>query len=650
MRAVGGRGNARAIVRGLALFALGPVELVLFAAHLAAIAAACVGLVLLFPPVAERSRRLANLARRLAGEWCGVPVPLPYRPRPAPPIPGPDGIHRSLDGRRLFLTARMSGFERRSRWLWEDPATWRDVAWLLADPLVGGALAIVPAALICGGFWGALVYGAHGGDPLGWVTGAAGIVLGPVIAPRALWLHGAWTKLLLGPASATALARGRARRHWLGEGLLSTFRCLVLGVLSPLAAAQLAVCLLAFVLTGPLIAMRVAVWARWLPNLFRHKGREWSGLDLPEPYLPVLDGGGTGPEDERPATPSAWWAGFSSRARSLGYDPATWRDLLWLACQPIVGTVPLLLPVAMIGYGVWGLGLPAAEVPLGNSHSPWYGELFGSVWTALAGGVVLLFAGLSTAPVLLRLHSRWLPLLLRPTAGARLLVEREQLAARVERLTETRAAATDAQAAEVRRIERDLHDGAQARLVAIGISLGAVGALIDKDPEQAKRLVEQIRDSSAHALAELRGLIRGIHPPVLAERGLVDAIRALALDNPLDVRVDADLDGRAEPPVESAAYFAVAEVLTNATRHSGADRVRIELLHTGGLLRITVLDDGGGGADPGMGSGLRGIESRLGTFDGRLAISSPQGGPTTVTMELPCVLSSPRTSTSSGTA
>lgn len=650
MRAVGGRGRTRAVVRGLALSALCPVELLLFAAHLAGIAAACIGLVLLFPPVAEHGRRLTNLARRLAAEWCGVPVPLPYRPEPVAPAPGPDGIHRSPDGRRLFPTAKWAGFERRSRWLWEDPATWRDLAWLLLDPMVGGASAVLPAALICAGAGSALGYGIPGTEP----AGVVGAVLGWLTAPAALRLHGTWTKLLLGPASAAALRRGRARRRWFGAGLLATFRCLALGLLSLLAVPQLAVCLAAFVLAGPLVAMRVTVRARWLPDLFRQLGSEWSGLDLPRPYLPAPDtpppGDGTTGAEGRNAAASAWWAAFSTRARSFGYDPATWRDLLWTACQPVAGTLALLPPVAMIGYGVWGLALPVLEIPLGGGHSPGYGELFGSVWAAFAIGVALLCGGLSAAPVLLRLHGLWLPFLLQPTAGARLLVEREQLAARIRRLTETRTAATDAQAAELRRIERDLHDGAQARLVAIGMSLGALGPLIDSDPEQAKRVVEQIRDSSATALAELRSLVRGIHPPVLAERGLVDAVRALALDNPLDVQVTSDLDGRAEPPVESAAYFAVAEALTNATRHSRARHVRIALRHADGALRITVRDDGEGGADPGRGSGLHGIESRLGTFDGRLTVDSPQGGPTTVTMELPCALSSPRTSTSSGTA
>jgi signal transduction histidine kinase len=176
-----------------------------------------------------------------------------------------------------------------------------------------------------------------------------------------------------------------------------------------------------------------------------------------------------------------------------------------------------------------------------------------------------------------------------------------------------------------------------------------VEALIDHDPAAAKKLLAQAREASRTALHELRDLVRGIHPPVLAERGLPDAIRALALDNPLAVVVQADIPGRADAPVESAAYFAVAEALANATKHADAHRVWIDLRHEEGTLRISVLDDGCGGADAARGSGLRGIERRLATFDGMFTLSSPLGGPTMVAMELPCVLSSPRTSTSSGT-
>jgi signal transduction histidine kinase len=233
--------------------------------------------------------------------------------------------------------------------------------------------------------------------------------------------------------------------------------------------------------------------------------------------------------------------------------------------------------------------------------------------------------------------------LLAPTANA-------TLALRVRQLAESRSDAVDAQATELRRIERDLHDGAQARLVAMGMNLGAAERLIEENPAAARALLAEARESSTKALSELRDLVRGIHPPVLADRGLGDAVRALALECPLQTEVAADLPGRLAPPVESAAYFAVSEALANAVKHAGARRVWIDLRHEAGWLRMSVTDDGHGGADPARGTGLRGIERRLATFDGVLAINSPPGGPTMVMMELPCALSSPRTSSSSETA
>jgi signal transduction histidine kinase len=202
----------------------------------------------------------------------------------------------------------------------------------------------------------------------------------------------------------------------------------------------------------------------------------------------------------------------------------------------------------------------------------------------------------------------------------------------------------DTAAAELRRVERDLHDGAQARLVALGMALRATERLIRANPAAAEALVAEARENSARALAELRALVRGINPPVLAERGLGDAIRALALDATLATTADIDLPVRPPAPVEAAAYFAVAEALANATKHAGARCVHIRAAHSGGALRIEVTDDGAGGADPSRGTGLRGIERRLGVFDGVLAISSPPGGPTIIVIEVPCALSSPKIS------
>jgi signal transduction histidine kinase len=216
----------------------------------------------------------------------------------------------------------------------------------------------------------------------------------------------------------------------------------------------------------------------------------------------------------------------------------------------------------------------------------------------------------------------------------------------MERLTRTRAEAVDSAAAELRRLERDLHDGAQARLVALGINLRTAEKLIDTSPADARALVADCREASAKALSELRDLVRGIYPPVLADRGLGDAIEALALDCPVLTLTDIQLAGRPPTPVESAVYFAVAEALSNAARHAQAKTILIHAAHAHGMLRVQVDDDGVGGADPASGTGLAGMERRLGAFDGILVVSSPIGGPTIVAIEVPCALSSPKTCTS----
>jgi signal transduction histidine kinase len=249
---------------------------------------------------------------------------------------------------------------------------------------------------------------------------------------------------------------------------------------------------------------------------------------------------------------------------------------------------------------------------------------------------VALPLGLAIAPRIARAHARFAAVLLGPTRSAR-------DEGRIRRLAETRAQAVDAQTVELRRIERDLHDGAQARLVAVGMSLGMAEDLFATDPHRALLLLAEARRSSGQALAELRDLARGIHPPVLAERGLDGAIRALALSLVVPVDVDSALPARPPAAVESAAYFAVAEALANVVKHSGARQARVQIAHADDMLVLAVADDGCGGADAKGGSGLRGIQRRLAVFDGALEIDSPPGGPTTLRMQLPCALSSPRT-------
>jgi signal transduction histidine kinase len=213
--------------------------------------------------------------------------------------------------------------------------------------------------------------------------------------------------------------------------------------------------------------------------------------------------------------------------------------------------------------------------------------------------------------------------------------DQRELTERIETLTTTRAGAVDQQEAELRRIERDLHDGAQARLVALGMSIGMAEQKMKDDPEGARQLLEEARTGAGQALKELRDLARGIHPPVLADRGLEAAVTALADSSPLRVLVHADIGERPAAPVESAAYFVVAEALANAGKYSKARRVDIRMVRDGDVLTAEVADDGVGGADP-NGSGLGGLRRRIEALDGTLRVASPPGGPTLIRAEMPC--------------
>ncbi|MFG2087023.1 MULTISPECIES: sensor histidine kinase [unclassified Spirillospora] len=388
---------------------------------------------------------------------------------------------------------------------------------------------------------------------------------------------------------------------------------------------------------GVLLFPSATMLMRTQLDAYRARINKWTNVRIERPYLPE-------PAEEPGLN------GIIKRFVRLLTDPATWRDYLWVVADPVVVCFTAALPGLLILYGLWGYALAAfAGGMIGRAggydwytwipvHSGYDGDPERIASTVVVA-TVCIAAGFAIAPKMMTVYGRWGKLILGPT-------RKSELALRVRHLTETRSEAVDASAAELRRIERDLHDGAQARLVAMGMTLGAIEHLLDKDPEKARFLLAETRASSAKALHELRDLVRGIHPPVLADRGIGDAVKALALDHPLKTEVVADLPARPEPPVESAAYFAVSEILTNAAKHSGASRVWVDMRHENGMLRITVTDDGRGGATLDGGTGLRGIERRIGTFDGVLALSSPVGGPTIVTMELPCELSSPKTSPS----
>ncbi|MEU3452861.1 histidine kinase [Micromonospora sp. NPDC006766] len=366
----------------------------------------------------------------------------------------------------------------------------------------------------------------------------------------------------------------------------------------------------------------VTVLVRASLTLQRRLSRS-SGAPIGSPYGP---------------TPAGARIGTWRRFRWVVTDAATWRDFAWLVPGAITGA-GCLLAFALPLYGLEGI----LFVPLVLYLTvDWYGygvfwpmDNLVKAWLAAPQGWLILAAGLAVAPWLLWLHFRFAGFFLAPTRA-------QELALRVRHLTASRADTIDTQAAELRRIERDLHDGAQARLVALRMSIGLAEQLLADDPAAAQRLLSEAQETSGHALAELRHLVRGIYPPVLAERGLDGAVQALALAVPLPVELDVRLAGSPPAAVESAAYFAVAEALTNVTKHSGASRAWIHVSFADGSLTMVVGDDGRGGATVDAGTGLAGVRRRLAAFDGTMTVTSPPGGPTVVTMELPCELSSPR--------
>jgi signal transduction histidine kinase len=355
----------------------------------------------------------------------------------------------------------------------------------------------------------------------------------------------------------------------------------------------------------------------------------WCGVPIRQAYAPR----------PRPATRRGWWPGGGG----LGYrplmmwlltDPATWRDLLWLAVNTLVGLVLLFVPLMLFGAGIVAFVVPGIGTFPGFAVDAVPRPAFpgNTRPVLLLIGMAMVAAGTWLAPLTLRGYAGLARWVLAPSAQV-------ELQLRVAHLARTRSETLDTGAAELRRIERDLHDGAQARLVAMGLTLDAAGRLIESDPAAARALLYEARDASARALVELRDLVRGIHPPVLADRGLVDAVRAIALDSPLRVRVTGTLPGRPPAPVESAAYFAVSELLANVAKHSGVREADVDLRYESGALRISVRDDGAGGADASRGTGLRGIERRLAAFDGVMVVTSPAGGPTEAILDVPCALS-----------
>jgi len=321
--------------------------------------------------------------------------------------------------------------------------------------------------------------------------------------------------------------------------------------------------------------------------------------------------------------------GIIPRWRMFTQAP-TWAELGYTFIRLPLSAVTLTLSVT-----AWALGLVMATLPTYGSALPGGGPNIGGVHRGPAPDLAFVILGCAVLLVA--------PRMTRGLAGAdaavsrRLLGPRRDLAARVTELEISRERVVDAAESERRRIERDLHDGAQQRLVALAMELGRAKAKFADDLDAAKELVDQAHAQAKEALTELRNLVRGVHPPVLTDRGLDAALSGLAALCPIPVDVHVDVPVRPKSTVEAVAYFMVAEALTNVAKHSRASHAKVVVEGHGypGMLTVMVSDDGIGGADA-HGPGLSGLADRASGVDGRLTVESPPGGPTIIAAELPC--------------
>jgi signal transduction histidine kinase len=346
------------------------------------------------------------------------------------------------------------------------------------------------------------------------------------------------------------------------------------------------------------------------------RGRASALLDVDLPSRPLL------------AVPGVGWVRRTfARAGSAEF----WKE---------AGYCLLLLPLSTLSFALvtwcWAAAAAGILLPLyvdrlpGDEAVSWLDwSTTAETWAGVAAGVFLLLIARLLSAAFTLAQVRLAHAMLSPS-------EADTLRQQVTRLTETRARVVDAADAERRRIERDLHDGAQQQLVALAMNLGRARAKFDEDPEGARELVDQAHQDAKDSITELRNVIRGVHPAVLTDRGLDAALSSVAARSPVPVRLDVDVPERASPTAEAVAYFVVSEALTNVARHAEARHVDVHVEREGDRLLVSVADDGIGGATEQPGSGLAGLRDRVQAVDGTFALTSPPGGGTTMTVEVPC--------------
>ncbi len=404
---------------------------------------------------------------------------------------------------------------------------------------------------------------------------------------------------------------------WSAPGRRATMHVL-LGLPIGLASFTVTVILIAltggFLITAVLavVTLVLLLWSvRGFTALQRSRFRALLGVEIP-PVSRRYEG--------------TWLQRLLAEARA----GSTWRQICYHLLALVIGTVGYAVVTVAWSAGIamsllvgYGWALPHQGLFGWDLHSPT------RLATLTVPGLGLLLAAPWVARAIAWVDVQAARALLGPSRS-------RELSKRVESLTRSRAHVVDAADAERRRIERDLHDGAQQRLVSLAMNLGMARANLTDAPGPARQAIENAHDEAKQALAELRDFVRGLHPAVLNDRGLDAALSGVVARTPLPVRLRVDVAQRCSPTIEAIAYFVVSEALTNVAKHAHASEAAVVVERTGDRLRITVTDNGRGAAAPEGGSGLRGLAHRAASVDGTVRIDSPPGGPTVIVVELPC--------------
>jgi signal transduction histidine kinase len=406
--------------------------------------------------------------------------------------------------------------------------------------------------------------------------------------------------------SRFSLSRGWADFVYVSAGLPLGIAWLIGLVVLLALGASLAILTIGI----PLLAITMMIW-RWGADVERQRAALVLGTPIARPRRAV-------PPSNR----------FLDRWLARMRDRSTWRDLGYMLLLGPVG-----IAAGTISVALWSAAFAALAAPVVAGSAPDESLLddLGALGVAAVAVCSILIGAIAA------LVTRALAIGCGALAQALLASDdRTELTQRISSLEATRSGAVESADARLRRIERDLHDGAQHRLAYIAMELGRARAKLPSDPQAVDDLLAGAHDESKRAMRELRDLVRGIHPSVLSDRGLDAALSGLAERASVPVEITSGLNGRLPPAVETAAYYVVAESLTNVGRHSGASRAHVDIRRDGGTLVLAIADDGHGGARRRPGSGLEGLAQRVEALDGTLEVDSPQGGPTTITVRMPC--------------